>query len=167
YRERGDFTDLKIVYDRVEFNVYKIILCSQSPIFQSAYTRNFKEVVESTYQIIDKSVSIIKKMLDYLYTGKYSETFDKKEADDLPKIPPLSLSALQLYTQIFSLGDKYIIPELYYTAIVKYSKKALNRFNPVEYLKDVFFLLLSSNRELKELAIRFSRDNLVSYLDNK
>jgi hypothetical protein len=117
----------------------------------------------------DESASVVTKMLDYLYTGDYSEAFDEKLADDSPKIAPLPLSALQLHAQLFTLGDKYCIPELCDTAAAKYSKRVSNRFDPLEYLDsipDVFFSPLSHNRDLKELAIRFSRDNLVSRLED-
>jgi hypothetical protein len=41
-RERGDFTDLKIVCEGVDLDVHKVILCSQSPVFRAAFTGDFK-----------------------------------------------------------------------------------------------------------------------------
>jgi hypothetical protein len=82
-------------------------------------------------------------------------------------MPPLSISALQLHAQMFTLGDKYGIPELCETATTKYLKRVSTQFDPLEYLDsipDVFFSPLSHNRQLKEVAIRFSRDDLVSHL---
>lgn len=41
-RERGDFTDFKILCDGVDLGVHKVILCSQSPVFRAACTGNFR-----------------------------------------------------------------------------------------------------------------------------
>lgn len=62
--------------------------------------------------MIDESLPVVRKMLDYLYTGDYSELIDDSPTDILPNVQPLSISALQLHAQLFAVGDKYCIPEL-------------------------------------------------------
>lgn len=42
----------------------------------------------------DKSVSLVTKMLDFLYTGDYSETVDERPDNDLLKMPALLILAL-------------------------------------------------------------------------
>ena len=117
--------------------------------------------------MVDESIPVVRKMLDYLYTGDYSELIDDSPTDVSPKVPLFSISALQLHAQLFALGDKYCIPELCDAAVEKYSKKIVDHFDPFEYLDsipDVFFSPLSHNGGLKELAVRLSRDNLGFHL---
>ncbi|PIG84610.1 hypothetical protein AARAC_010919 [Aspergillus arachidicola] len=176
-REQGDYTDLKIVCDGVELNVHKIILCSQSPVFRAACAGNFKasvsygelESVESTYQMMDESIPVVKRMLDYLYTGDYSD-FAGGSSTDAPANEPLSsMSSLQLHAQLFTIGDKYCIPELCDAAAEKYSSRLIKDFDPIEYLDsipDVFCPPLNHNKGLKELVVRFSRVNLRFHLQD-
>ena len=115
----------------------------------------------------DESIPIVKKMVDFLYTGDYSELIGDSPTNDSPKVPLASISALQLHAQLFALGDKYCIPELCDAATEKYLNSARGQFDPFEYLDsipNVFFSPSCHNEGLKELAIRFSRDNLRPYL---
>jgi hypothetical protein len=117
--------------------------------------------------MIDESLPVVRKMLDYLYTGDYSELIDDSPTDVLPNVQPLSISALQLHAQLFAVGDKYCIPELCDAAAGKYSNRIVGHFDPFEYLDsipDVFFSPLSHDAALKELVVRLSRDYLEFHL---
>lgn len=92
----------------------------------------------------DESAPVVTKMLDYLSTGDYSEVFDEIATDKSTKLPPLSMSALQLHAQLFTLGDKYSIPELCHIGAAKYSIRVLNRFDAVEYCILIQYLMSSS-----------------------
>jgi hypothetical protein len=117
--------------------------------------------------MMDESIPVVRKMLDYLYTGDYSELIDDSPTDVLSEVPLFPISALQLHAQLFALGDKYCIPELCDAAAEKYSNRTADHFDPFEYLDsipNVFFSPSSHNGELKELAVRLSRDNLGFHL---
>lgn len=168
-RKNGDFIDFKILCDGVDFDVHKIILCSQSPVFHAACTGKFREASDSTYQMTDESILVVKKLLDYLYTGDYSELINDSPADVQPEEPLLSTSPLQIHAQMFALGDKYCIPELCNTALEKYLNIIESDFDPFAYLEsipDVFFSPLRNNTGLKDVAVRVPRDKLKSHLQD-
>jgi len=117
----------------------------------------------------DESIPVVKKMLDYLYTGDYSELIDGSPTDVSSNVSLLSISALQLHAKLFALGDKYCIPKLCDAAVGKYSNRIVRHFDLLEYLDsipDIFFSPLNQNEGLKELAVRLSRDNLGFHLQN-
>lgn len=117
----------------------------------------------------DESILVVKILLDYLYTGDYSELINDSPADVQPEEPLLSTSPLQLHAQMFALGDKYCIPELCNTALGKYLNIIEGDFDPFAYLEsipDVFFSPLRNNTGLKDVAVRVPRDNLKSYLQD-
>lgn len=118
----------------------------------------------------DESIPVVKKMLDYLYTGDYSEFIDDSPTDVSPKVPHFSISALQLHAQLFTLGDKYCIPELCDAAMGKYLDRIVGHFDLFEYLDsipDVFFSPLKTNTGLKKFAVCVSRDKLGFHLRDK
>ncbi|KAJ6145457.1 hypothetical protein N7470_009352 [Penicillium chermesinum] len=114
----------------------------------------------------DETIVLVKKMIDYVYTGDYSDLLDSPTDNPVdPKEPLPPISVLQLHAQIFILGDKYCIAELCDTAVEKYLTRIEEQFDPLEFLDslpDVFFTELEKNMELRTAAIRISRQRLVS-----
>ncbi|KAJ6003116.1 hypothetical protein N7451_005663 [Penicillium sp. IBT 35674x] len=161
-RERGEFTDLKLVCDDgTTFDVHKLMLCSQSPVFRAA----LQEAAENTYHMLGESTPVVNKMLEYLYQGDYSEDLNESLSDDGSlsdeslKTPVSAMSALQLHARLFALGDKYIIPELCDAAAAKYRDRIQKQFNAFEFLvsmPDVFFSLLGHNGKLQSSAVQIA-----------
>lgn len=121
-----------------------------------------QESEESTYHLPDEMSFVVDKMIDYLYTGDYSDPTDKGPEDGNPKEQWDTMSSLQLHAKLFALGDKYDIPELCDLTLEKYSKRA-GEDNPSEYLDslaDVFFSPTIQNTALKEAAVRIPRGYL-------
>ncbi|KAJ5813613.1 uncharacterized protein N7503_000363 [Penicillium pulvis] len=193
-RERGEYSDLKLVCDDgTKFDVHKLMLCSKSPVFRAACTGNFKEsfpafsliltnlarvqeAAESTYHMLGESTPVVKKMLEYLYQGDYSEELseslsnDGNLSDESLKTPVSAMSALQLHARLFALGDKFIIPQLCATAVAKYRDRIRKQFNALEYLDsmpDVFFSILSHNDKLQSTAVQFASTQLESALEDE
>ncbi|KAJ5247214.1 hypothetical protein N7468_002197 [Penicillium chermesinum] len=125
-----------------------------------------KEAALSTFHMPDETIVLVKKMIDYVYTGDYSDLLDSPTDNPVdPKEPLPPISVLQLHAQIFILGDKYCIAELCDTAVEKYLTRIEEQFDPLEFLDslpDVFFTELEKNMELRTAAIRISRQRLVS-----
>lgn len=128
---------------------------------------------------MDVPVLVVEKMLEYLYTGDYSEPGDdglknassihlsKKVAKELPKSPVAPISALQLHAKLFALGDKYCIQDLCQMASSKYSYRVTSRFDAIECLDsipDVFFSSLKNGEELKRAAVDASKTHLGRYM---
>ena len=116
-----------------------------------------QEAADSIYQMTEETIPVVKKMLEYLYTGDYVEQIIKNDSTGVPsELPQVSISSLQLHAQLFALGDKYIIPELCELAVDKYIYRTIHHFEPFDYLDsipDVFFSALKSNVGLREVAI--------------
>ncbi|KAJ5107985.1 hypothetical protein N7456_004660 [Penicillium angulare] len=114
----------------------------------------------------DESAFVVEKMLDYLYTGDYSEA----PSDKLQKkLGNSTIYGFQLHAQLFTIGDKYCIPLLCEIATTKYFDKAQNPFNSSDYFEsipDIFFSPLNHNNTLKMLAARIMKDTVGSHLNN-
>lgn len=169
------------------------MLCSQSPVFRAACTGNFKarlpafsliftnlaqvqEAIENTYHMLGESTPVVKKMLEYLYQGDYSEELNEGPSDDGSpsdeslKTPVSAMSALQLHARLFALGDKFIIPQLCGAAAAKYRDRIRKKFNALEYLDsmpDVFYSILSHNDKLQSIAVQFASTKLESALEDE
>ncbi|KAJ5280875.1 hypothetical protein N7478_006247 [Penicillium angulare] len=103
-------------------------------------------------------------MLDYLYTGDYSESPSDGLQDKLPKS---TISGFRFHAQLFTSGDKFCIPLLCEIAKTRYCDKAKSPFNPSEYLDsipDIFFSPLNHNDNLKKMAAHIMRDTVGSHL---
>ena len=128
-----------------------------------------QESMESTYRMEDESIPLIEKMLDFLYTGDYSDSASDSSTSTSTgeAVPPMS--SLRLHAQLFALGDKYCIPELCDIATEKFSARLKTECDPLDYLdsiSDVFFSPLSHNDRLKKLVVLYSRNNLRDQLQH-
>ncbi|PIG69589.1 hypothetical protein AARAC_002700, partial [Aspergillus arachidicola] len=92
---------------------------------------NFKKAQSREYKIIDNSKLIVKKLLEYFYVGGYTGL----SQDNNSACP--EISALQLYTRVFALADKYDIQSLCDLSVEKYSSKLQDHFDVVEFLYSV------------------------------
>ncbi|KAG5926582.1 hypothetical protein E4U42_003147 [Claviceps africana] len=100
------FTDYKIVCDGKTIPVHKAILCSASLIFDAACSGNFKET-DGTYHVQDFPLYAVRRMLEYIYTGTYSE--DRQDGDGKPATFP---SKSKLHITMFTIGDRFMIAGL-------------------------------------------------------
>lgn len=117
----------------------------------------------------EESSTVVRKMLDYLYTGDYSERLEELPTDGSAEAPPLPLSPLQLHAKVFALGDKYCVTDLCDASAAKYLKRIEDQFDPLEFLDsipDVFYSPFNYDGALRELVLRFSRDNLEALRRN-
>ena len=113
----------------------------------------------------DDSKSIVEKMLDFVYTGDYTEFFCQPTNNQPP-----SISALKLHARLFALADRYSISALCDVAADKYMSRFKHHFDPLEYLQsipDIYFSTTLCNRKLREYILKFSRDNLQSLLHER
>ncbi|KAG5926580.1 hypothetical protein E4U42_003145 [Claviceps africana] len=123
-RHEGVFVDYEFECEGTKISVHKAVICSQSPVFMAACSGPFKET-QGTYHIKDFSLTHVRCMVDFLYTGTYA-------ARKLPagtgstkittKNPSTSTSTApdekwntddpELHAIMFALGDKYLIDDL-------------------------------------------------------
>lgn len=112
-------------------------------------------------------------MVDFLYTGDYSEVFDDRPKDSpkrRSKKRLLQITAPRLHTKMFFLGDKYGIQELCDLAVQKYSNTTQAKFDAIEYLDsipDVFSSPSKTSNALRQGAIHAFKENLGGHLQNE
>jgi hypothetical protein len=69
-----------------EFNVHKFILIANSEVFAAMFRhKNTKEFRESRIQIKDSSITAVRQMINYMYTGKVPDSYYDYDVDDAEK----------------------------------------------------------------------------------
>jgi hypothetical protein len=70
FRNENLFTDISIYVEGVEFPCHKVILCASSSYFRTMFTCDLKESRLGKVYIENISPWTMKRLLDYIYTGK-------------------------------------------------------------------------------------------------
>ncbi|KAK0161734.1 hypothetical protein PV327_008152 [Microctonus hyperodae] len=69
FNSSPDLSDMKIVIGKEEIPVHKMILASYSPVFLTMFKANMKESRDKRIIVTDIDVNIMKKVIDFMYTG--------------------------------------------------------------------------------------------------
>ncbi|KAK4134630.1 hypothetical protein BT67DRAFT_379345, partial [Trichocladium antarcticum] len=141
-RERGEFTDFVLICGAERFPVHKVIVCSQSK-----------------YEIAEQSPAIVRRMVEYFYTGDYKDCNESTQDPNQEK-PECSdeegLTALCIHARMFALADMYHVDRLQSLAVTKYSKameKTPNIGDLLDSISDVYRLTPPSVRTLRDKVI--------------
>ncbi|KAI8633719.1 hypothetical protein F5Y19DRAFT_470964 [Xylariaceae sp. FL1651] len=67
----GDYSDLIIACGGKRYGVHRVVVCPQSPVITAALKGDFKEARSNTIEVMF-SPTMLKCMLDYMYTGQYN-----------------------------------------------------------------------------------------------
>ncbi|ORY68320.1 uncharacterized protein BCR38DRAFT_406256 [Pseudomassariella vexata] len=151
-RERKDFTDFELECESCTIPVHKIILCSQSELFSRVCNGKYQESEIGVYRMIDDSLTMVQRMVDYFYTGDYNDEPSSKAED--------GLSSLQVNARMFALADKYFVDDLMVLAAAKYAKALQDDPDCRRFLasvEDVFTLTPDSVKLLRNKAVDFAR----------
>jgi hypothetical protein len=70
FRNENLFTDISIYVEGVEFPCHKVILCASSSYFRAMFTCDLRESRLGKVYIENISPWTMKRLLDYMYTGK-------------------------------------------------------------------------------------------------
>ncbi|KAJ5389422.1 uncharacterized protein N7496_000490 [Penicillium cataractarum] len=73
------YSDMKLICGDEVLHAHKLIVCPQSKYFYRACSSGFKEATEP-FQFPDKEPALMKKVLEYLYTGTYTVYFKQSNA---------------------------------------------------------------------------------------
>ncbi|KAK5056088.1 hypothetical protein LTR84_012639 [Exophiala bonariae] len=116
----GEYSDLTITCNQVQFKVHRNIVCSQPPVIKAAC--NAKES-QSQYGISEYPPSILCRVFQFLYTNKYSPfkllEFMKKwgvQDDDIWDLPNI-----RVHSQVYRVADHLGIESLKKRAAANYS----------------------------------------------
>ena len=117
---------------------------------------------EGEYVIKDYPLEMVRRMVDYLYTGNYSLMYEKSDPEMQCK-----LGALSVHAVMFALADKYLIEGLKGLAQYYFCKVLRGQLSILDFLhsmRDVYQLTPESVRELRDQALYFARENLPESL---
>ncbi|KAG5952526.1 hypothetical protein E4U53_000659 [Claviceps sorghi] len=145
-RHEGVFVDYELECEGTKIPVHKAVICSQSPVFMAACSGPFKES-QGTYHIKDFSLTQVRCMVDFLYTGTYAPRKPPSGAARTKTTTPNTSTAPDdkcnaddpvLHAIMFALGDKYLIHELKNCATSLYRSSLAHRATTAEaFLRSV------------------------------
>lgn len=107
------------------------------------------------------SVDIVRRMIEFMYTGDYSENLAEPAEDEQ------SISPFSIHFGVFALADMYLVGELRALSVTKYGialKRSSDYTGFLQSVDDMYKLTPHTARELREKAIAFTRDVLPRYL---
>ncbi|KAG6222130.1 hypothetical protein E4U34_001564 [Claviceps purpurea] len=182
-RDDGTFCDLEIDCGERRFRAHRNVVCLRSPVIRAAFLRKWKkEPACAVFEIKQASHVLVRRMLDYIYTGDYDD-FDSRtlvQKDHLSPLDALKLERdrhLPLHVKMMELGDTYLIEGLNQLTSEKCTKY-FTSLTTSKYISDivpeVYALLLqrpwaADINRLWGKIIRdvpeFTRDLLKSYMD--
>ncbi|KAG6012422.1 hypothetical protein E4U54_007546 [Claviceps lovelessii] len=131
-RHEGAFVDYELECEGTKIPVHKAVICSQSQVFMAACAGPFEES-KGTYHIKDFSLTQVRCMVDFLYTGTYmapkspaasasTKTTTTTTTTTATTTANANASATPsqkwnpddpvLHAIMFALGDKYLINDL-------------------------------------------------------
>ena len=150
FQSEGQPADFHILCGGEDFLVHKAVICSKSRVFNAVCASGFKESTSGIFKMEDDELTIVKKMLCFIYTGDYSAdssilypAFTSCETDALYELDPL-FEALITHVRVYALADKYDTPSLSRHAKGKYID-ILRKTNRSE---DLIIAFLSSIPEI-------------------
>ncbi|KAL6405391.1 Kelch-like protein 21 [Ilyonectria robusta] len=168
-RENGKFTDFEFTCEGHTIPVHRVIICSQSPVLRAACTGEFKEASTRTYSLDSHSLPMVRRMVDFFYTGDYAEESEeedtaKKYSENLTKNPDVSnflLSISEVYnsTPTSSRGLR--------DHALAFAREKLPGFLTSLDAKERFDEVTADTPEfIKDLLYSFMHYPLMGYCDN-
>ncbi|KAI9726483.1 MAG: hypothetical protein M1828_001305 [Chrysothrix sp. TS-e1954] len=153
------YSDLEIRCEDKRYHVHKVILCSQSPVFDRMLSVEMKEKISGVLEIEEECPSIVEGFLKYLYGHTKSLVSDGSQD---PR--------LGLYARVYAMAD------FYQTHFIKPLAVKFLRANIEESKAGYFFpgmfcdcvkvcyqSIRGSNQELKDVLI----DGALKFMNNK
>ncbi|KAI1420404.1 hypothetical protein F5Y12DRAFT_773165 [Xylaria sp. FL1777] len=109
--DSGEFSDLTLVCEGQEFLVHKSIVCSQSPVINTALKSEFTEAKTNTMEV-DFDIETLKCMLDYMYKADYKEqpaklTQPSQGVNQASPASPTITEILLYHARVNGIADYY------------------------------------------------------------
>ncbi|KAG6284896.1 hypothetical protein E4U09_007584 [Claviceps aff. purpurea] len=169
-RDDGTFCDLEIDCGERRFRAHRNVVCLRSPVIRAAFLRKWKkEPACAVFEIKQASHVLVRRMLDYIYTGDYDD-FDSRtlvQKDHLSPLDALKLEMdrhLPLHVKMMELGDTYLIEGLnqltsekctkYFTSLT--TSKYISAIVP-----EVYALVCGPAHVIRECVIQDMREKLL------
>ncbi|KAI5460315.1 hypothetical protein BGZ63DRAFT_454618 [Mariannaea sp. PMI_226] len=109
----GKYSDVTLICEDRAYLLHKAIICTQSPVLETALTGNFQEAITNTYTIGGFDLPIVQAMIDFMYLNDYSldvdATMAKKGSEELLSV---DYERVLAHMQVNSIGDYFGITKL-------------------------------------------------------
>ncbi|TLD10667.1 hypothetical protein PgNI_06434 [Pyricularia grisea] len=114
--EEKKFVDLRITCKDQTFMVHRVIICGHSKFFDTAS-------VPSTFRLPEDDPELVRRLIDYAYTGKYTDSAEKKNNVSQPKNTN-KFGDMLLAADMYKLADKFMAPELKAYSLKRFKEEA-------------------------------------------
>lgn len=142
-------------------SVHKVIVCTQSKVFRAACSKPFKEAASGEYEIAEQSPAMVRRMVDYFYTGDY--TYCSESPQDLCQGKPEhsdeeAFPEMRVHARMFALAEMYQVDGLRTLAVTKYGEATVGAKSPsiqelLDSIPDIYQLTPSSVRLLRDKVV--------------
>ncbi|KAG6315216.1 hypothetical protein E4U44_001481 [Claviceps purpurea] len=171
-RDDGTFCDLEIDCGEKRFRAHRNVVCLQSPVIRAAFSGKWKTSKEpacSVFEIKQASHVLVRRMLDYIYTGNYddfdSSTLVQKDHLSTPDALRIELDGhLPLHVKMMELGDTYLVEGLSQLT----SDKCVKHFSSLTtkpfifgIVPEVYALVCGPANIIRECVIQDVREKLA------
>ncbi|KAG6263917.1 hypothetical protein E4U49_001977 [Claviceps purpurea] len=168
-RRDGTFCDLDIVCGETRFHAHRVVVCSHSSVIQDACLGPWKEGACGVFEIKDSSDALVRRMLDYIYTGNYDDLSSKGPTQDgkrsSTKVAKLgSAPHVLLHAKMMELGDMYLVDGLGLFADERFGillKSETTRNILVDIIPEVYAMEIKSCKLIRKTLIDLMRRRLA------
>lgn len=87
----------------VTFRAYEDIIC-RLPFFRAALQGGFREATDKIVKMPDDEPDVVASLLEFLYVGSYTYTFDSEATTDAP---PRDIDEASFHVRLHALARKY------------------------------------------------------------
>ncbi|KAG5986691.1 hypothetical protein E4U52_008360 [Claviceps spartinae] len=114
-RDDGTFCDLEIDCGERRFRAHRNVVCLHSPVIRAAFFGKWeKEPTCGVFEIKEPSHMLVRRMLDYIYTGDYddfnSSILVRKDHLSPEDVAKLEISGqVPLHVKMMDLGETYLL----------------------------------------------------------
>ncbi|PVH91084.1 hypothetical protein DM02DRAFT_546495, partial [Periconia macrospinosa] len=138
-----------------EFNIHKLVLCTQSNYFSTAFNGEWKESANGVIDLKGDDVSVVEAMLEFIYTHDYNAIGEGVSSPMLFNI------------NVYGLADKYDVPELKSRAKQKFENTVEICWDMDDFpyaITQVYQSTPLSDRGLRELVVDTACKHIQSLL---
>ncbi|KAG6311887.1 hypothetical protein E4U22_002296 [Claviceps purpurea] len=153
--------DLEIVCGGRSFPAHRNVVCLHSSVIRAAFLGPWKEAARGMFEIKETSHTLVRRMLDYIYTGDY-DNFDssilvKKDHLSPQEVAELDIADyLTLHMKMMELGDMYMVEGLNQLTSEKFAEHLASqtpRDILVTIVPKVYALKIDSSDTIREVVV--------------